>query len=56
MIRMTYKLAMAAGADAANRSMRKAGRTKWSKKDYQICCDTVARLLPTPEAFVAASK
>ena len=31
---MTYELAMAAGRDAANRRMRNAGRTKWSRGDY----------------------
>lgn len=42
---MTYSIAMAAGADAADRAMRAAGRAKWSKSDYALCCKTVARLL-----------
>lgn len=33
-IQMTYKLAMAAGQDAGNRSMRAAGRTSWSEEDF----------------------
>jgi len=30
----TYKIAMAAGQDAGNRSMRAAGRTSWNEDDY----------------------
>jgi hypothetical protein len=33
-ITMTYELAMACGWDAGNRSMREAGRTKWSRADF----------------------
>jgi hypothetical protein len=29
-----YELAMAAGKDAANARMRKAGRTAWNRADY----------------------
>lgn len=29
-----YRLAMAAGQDAANRRMKKEGRTEWSDEDY----------------------
>jgi hypothetical protein len=31
---MTCELAMAIGRDAGDRSMREAGRTRWSKTDY----------------------
>jgi hypothetical protein len=31
---MTYHAAMAAGRDAGNASMRKAGRTRWTQADY----------------------
>ena len=43
---MTYRTAMAAGEDAANRQMRKAGRTKWSRADYNIAARTFNRLYP----------
>jgi hypothetical protein len=41
---MTYDLAMAAGADAANRRMRKAGRSKWSRGDFAAACAEFDRL------------
>jgi len=41
----TYKVAMAAGADAANKQMRAAGRTAWSDADYVLCCEVVAQLM-----------
>ena len=34
-IKATYQLAMAASLDAGNRSMKKAGRAKWSQKDIE---------------------
>lgn len=44
-IKITYHLAMAAGQDAANRQMRKAGRTAWSEEDYNLAAATTGRLL-----------
>lgn len=44
MITMTYSLAMAAGQDAANRSMRKAGRKAWNRADANIAAETTARV------------
>ena len=44
-MKTTYKLAMAAGWDAGNRSMRKAGRTAWNHEDYKAAAEVVARLL-----------
>lgn len=46
MITMTYDLAMAAAWDAANRSMRKAGRKVWSVDDYNAAVDEFYRLMP----------
>ena len=43
-ITLTYDLAMAAGRDAGNRSMRAAGRTKWSAEDYDAMIARVDRL------------
>lgn len=45
---ITYSLAMAAGHDAGNRSMRAGGRTKWAVKDWNEACKTFERLWPTP--------
>lgn len=41
----TYKIAMAAGRDAANRQMRAAGRMAWSAEDFDTAAAVVARLL-----------
>ena len=43
-ITMTYSLAMAAGQDAGNRSMRRAGRSKWDESDWNAAAETFARL------------
>lgn len=45
---ITYEIAMAAGQDAGNRSMRAAGSTKWSRKDWSVARDETSRLW-TPE-------
>lgn len=42
----TYSLAMAAAKDAANRRMRAAGRTAWSRGDYNHSVETFERLYP----------
>lgn len=39
-----YKIAMAAGRDAGNRSARRAGRIFWNQTDWDCAADTVARL------------
>lgn len=36
--REARQLAQAAGMDAGNRTMRKAGRKAWSKADYNASC------------------
>jgi hypothetical protein len=43
---ITYSLAMSAGRDAGNRSMRKGGQTQWAVKDWNVACETFARLWP----------
>lgn len=48
-ILMTYSLAMAAGQDAANRQMRKEGRTRWSLEDYNLAAATFDLLYPMEE-------
>ena len=42
---ITYKIAMAAGHDAANRQMKAAGRAAWNEADFNLAAETVARLL-----------
>jgi hypothetical protein len=44
-MQVTYAIAMAAGRDAGNRSMRAAGCTAWSEEDYAVAAAVVARLL-----------
>lgn len=39
-----YKIGTAAGYDAANRSMRKAGRIAWSKDDYAAAVETFEKV------------
>ena len=45
MAKLTYEMAMSAGKDAANRQMRKAGRKKWNKADYNLAARTANKLL-----------
>lgn len=47
MMNMTYKLAMAASRDAGNRSMKRAGRAKWSRADYNAAVVEFNRLWPS---------
>ena len=47
---MTYDLAMAIGKDAANRRMRKAGRTTWNLADYNESVRAFYRCLGTTAA------
>lgn len=42
---LTLAMVYAAGHDAGNRSMRKAGRTKWSRADYNAAAAEFARLV-----------
>lgn len=43
-IALTRDLAFASGIDAGNRSMRNAGRTRWSEEDAAIAAETTNRL------------
>lgn len=43
---LTMSMVYAAGQDAANAAMRKAGRTKWSREDYNLAAATFDRLAP----------
>ena len=44
-ITITPELAHSTATDAANRQMRKSGRRKWSRADYNLAVQTQARLL-----------
>ena len=44
-MKITYKLAMAAGQDAANRQARKAGRQAWALCDWELAAETTNKLL-----------
>ena len=44
-ITITYEIAHAAGWDAGNRSMKKAGRKKWSREDFNAAVKETNRLL-----------
>jgi hypothetical protein len=41
---ITYEIAMAAGRDAGNRSMKAAGRAKWNEEDWDAACAETERL------------
>jgi hypothetical protein len=43
----TEKLALAAGLDAGNRSMRKAGRTSWDVSDWDVATAEYMRVRAT---------
>lgn len=45
-ILLTQSAINAAGQDAGNRSMRKAGRTRWNRADAMVAQAEIARLLP----------
>jgi hypothetical protein len=44
----SYQLAYAAGMDAGNRSMRRAGRKKWNDRDYAAAVKEFERIWPRP--------
>ena len=46
---MTRELAYAAGLDAANRSMRAAGRSAWNEDDADVAAREFNRLWPLCE-------
>ena len=43
---LSLEMAYAAGADAANRNMRQAGRRAWSYEDFAIAVAELKRLTP----------
>ena len=53
---LTYELAHAAGLDAGNRAMRKAGRTAWSDADYNVAAAEFNRLWPDLSPFTPGQR
>jgi hypothetical protein len=43
-VETTYRIAHAASWDAANRQMRKAGRTTWNVADCNLACSEFERI------------
>ena len=43
---MTYRIAHAAGTDAANRQMRAAGRDTWNQEDAALAAATLRKCFP----------
>jgi hypothetical protein len=41
-----YEIANNAGKDAADRRMRKQGRTFWNRGDYNLYCRTFDKIYP----------
>jgi hypothetical protein len=52
---MTPELASAAGLDAGNSRMRKAGRTRWNEEDWNRACEIFYQCLGTddPRGFIS---
>jgi len=46
---MNREIAMAAGRDAGNRNMKKAGRDKWSHEDWNAAAITANKLFDLME-------
>jgi len=47
---VTLDMCYAAGQDAGNRSMKKAGRTKWSIEDFNVAANVCNTLLDLKDA------
>lgn len=45
MMNITLKLAMAAGQDAGNLNMRRAGRSTWNEEDWNVAAKVTEQLL-----------
>ena len=46
-MKATYELAMAAGRDAADRSMHQAGRRRWNEADWNAGSEVFLRVMAT---------
>lgn len=44
-MKITYQIAMAAGQDAGDASMKKHGRAAWNKADWDVAARLVTKLL-----------
>lgn len=52
---LTRDLAWAIAQDGANRQMRAAGRSKWSRADYDLAIETFDRLWPKERDYGAGA-
>lgn len=55
-VQMNPKLARILAAKAGNDNMRAAGRTTWSRVDYNVAAEEMERLWPSPEQLAVAEK
>lgn len=46
----TYEIAMAAGRDAGNRSMKAGNRTAWNMDDWNASCETFEKIMALVES------
>ena len=53
---LTEAIARSASMDAANRSMRKAGRTAWNEDDRNVACAEYERLWPAESPTAPADE
>jgi hypothetical protein len=44
-VRMTVRIARAAGWDAGNRSMKAGGRTAWNEEDWNVACEVFETMM-----------
>ncbi|MFN8719734.1 MAG: hypothetical protein ACK5YI_02785, partial [Rhodospirillales bacterium] len=44
-VRMTVRIARAAGWDAGNRSMTVAGRAAWNEEDWTVACEVFETMM-----------
>jgi len=52
-VRMTVRIARAAGWDAGNRSMRAGGRTAWNEDDWNVACEVFETMVRRIEQIAA---
>ena len=55
MMTMTAEIASALAGEAADRSMRTAGRSRWNSKDRQAMLNVIDRLAPYVPGWTAAN-
>uniref|UniRef100_A0A6M3JQ92 Uncharacterized protein n=1 Tax=viral metagenome TaxID=1070528 RepID=A0A6M3JQ92_9ZZZZ len=46
MLKITREIARSIGRDAANRNMKKGGRTEWNEDDWNVGAEACAKVWP----------